>query len=128
MAELMFISETGMFHSACRCTWAGAGEWYGFKPVEHRSPKGPGFVDRSDRSAFLNHSITFQVDDALLRAAVRNVSAAYASKTYIVTVCDCVSFTADVARQVRLKVPRVNISPYGFIKILALWNNYDTMK
>jgi hypothetical protein len=53
MAELMFISETGMFHSACRCTWGTVVEWYGFKPLKHRSPAGQGMVDRSDRSSFM---------------------------------------------------------------------------
>ena len=125
MAELMFISETGMFHSACRCTWGGGVEWYGFKPRAHRSPAGPGMVDRSDRSAFKNHSISFDVNDALLISAVRAVAREYADRTYVVTVCDCVSFTADVARRVRLKVPSVNITPYGFIQILALWNSFE---
>ena len=124
MAELMFISETGMFHSACRCTYGGRVEWYGFKPRVHRSPKGPGFVDRSDRSGFINHSITFEINEAALRAAVGRIAAKYAGETYVVTVCDCVSFTADVAREVSLRVPAVNITPYGFIQVLALWNKY----
>ena len=124
MAELMFISETGMFHSACRCTWGTVVEWYGFKPLKHRSPAGKGMVDRSDRSAFINHSITFEVNDALLHAAVGKVARDYATKTYVVTVCDCVSFTADVARQAQLKVPLLNFTPYGFIEVLAIWNPY----
>lgn len=126
MGQIMFISETGMFHSACRCTWTGETEWYGFKPREHLSPKGPGMVDRTSRSAFINHSITFNVDDGLLRSAVRGVAREYANKTYIVTVCDCVSFTADVARRIGLRVPAINITPYGFIETLALWNHYES--
>jgi hypothetical protein len=122
MAELMFISETGMFHSACRVTLGGRVEWYGFKPWKHRSPQGRGMVDRSDRSGFVNHSITFDVNEAILRSAVERVARDYANKTYCATVCDCVSFTADVARQVRLRVPSVNITPYGFIQVLAFWN------
>ena len=112
MAELKFISETGMFHSACCCTWGNIVEWYGFKPRKHRSPAGQGFVDRTDRSAFVNHSVSFDVNDVTLRAAIRKVAGEYATKTYAVTVCDCVSFTADVARQVGLNVPLVNITPY----------------
>jgi len=126
MAQLTFISETGMFHSACRCTWATGVEWYGFKPRAHRRPAGEGMIDRTDRSTFTNHSITFTVNDALLRSAVASVAAVYSAKTYVLAVCDCVSFTAEVARRVHLRVPLVNISPYGFIQILALWNKYDS--
>ena len=126
MAELMFTSETGMFHSACRATFGASVQWYGFKPREHRSPKGPGMVDKSDRSAFINHSLKFEISDAILQGAVARVAAGYANKTYIVTVCDCVSFTADVARQCHMRVPAVNISPYGFLQTLALWNMYKS--
>jgi hypothetical protein len=126
MAELMFISETGMFHSACRCDCGGRIEWYGFKPRRHRSPAGAGFVDRSDRSAFVNHSITFDVSGLSLRAAVDKVAHKYANKTYVLGVCDCVSFTADVARQVGLLVPLLNYTPYFFIQVLALWNSYES--
>jgi hypothetical protein len=124
MADLMFISETGMFHSACRCTSPSMVEWYGFKPKKHLAPAGPGFVDRSDRSAFINHSVTFDVNDATLRAVISKVARQYATKTYAVTVRDCVSFSADVARQVGLRVPLVNMTPYGFIKVLAFWNRH----
>ncbi len=128
MAELMFISETGMFHSACRCTWGIVVEWYGFKPQKHRSPAGQGMVDRSNRSSYINHSITFDVNDAILRVAVRKVAGEYATKTYVLGVCDCVSFTADVARRAGLKVPLLNFTPYGFIQVLALWNKYKELK
>lgn len=83
-------------------------------------------VDRSARTAFINHSLTFDVNDALLRSAIARVVADYAGKTYVVAVCDCVSFTADIARQCHLRVPAVNISPYGFIQTLALWNTYKS--
>jgi hypothetical protein len=125
MASLMFISETGMFHSACRCSWGGVPEWYGFKPKKHRAPAGAGFVDRSDRTMFINESVTFTINDSLLRAAITKVAADYASETYVVGVCDCVSFTADVARAAGLRVPLVNITPYGFLKVLAFWNPHD---
>lgn len=123
MAVLTFISETGMFHSACRCTREGnTVDWYGFKPRAHLSPMGRGFVDRSDRSSFINHSVSFDVPSARLRMAIDRVVEEYANKTYVVTVCDCVSFTADVARAVGLNVPAVNITPYGFIQVLGFWN------
>jgi hypothetical protein len=125
MAELKIITETGMFHVACRCTWGGAVEWYGFAPRQKGSPHGVGKVDRADRSSLENHSITFTVPDNVLRSAIDTMVLRYDGTTYTVTVRDCVSFAADVARAVGLGVPRVNITPYGFIAILAVWNKYD---
>ena len=69
MAELKFISETGMFHSAC-CQGNIVGD-DGFKPRKHRSPAGQGFVDRTDRSAFVNHSVSFDVNDVAAHAQQR---------------------------------------------------------
>jgi hypothetical protein len=59
MAELTIISETGMFYSACRCTYGGTVEWYGFAPIKKGSPAGPGAVHRDARDALINHSISF---------------------------------------------------------------------
>ncbi len=126
MAELTFITENGMFHSAARCTFPDGVEWYGFKPMAHRTPAGAGQVDRSDRSALLKHYVSFDVADAVLRAAVKKVAAAYAPKTYVLSMCDCVSFTAEIAREVGLKVPLVNFTPYGFNEVLAFWNTYKS--
>jgi hypothetical protein len=128
MAELTIITETGMFHSACRATWGNVVEWYGFKPKQHRTPHGEGLVDRSDRSAMLKHYITFDVQDGILRSALRKVADDYSTKTYTLSVCDCVSFSADVAREVGLRVPMVNITPYGFIEVLGFWNTYRDKK
>ena len=125
MAKLKFITETGMFHSACSCDWGTGVEWYGFQPLKHRAPAGAGKVDRSDRSSFVKHFVTFEIGDALLRTAIAKVSSDYAMKTYIVMLRDCVSFTADVARQVNLVVPPVNMTPYGFLQILALRNAFQ---
>lgn len=122
MAQLTFITETGMFHSAARCTWGSQVEWYGFKPKTHRAPAGAGMVDRSDRSTMINHAITYDVDGNLLRRAVAKVAADYASETYVLLACDCVSFTADIAREMNLRVPLLNYTPYGFMKVLAFWN------
>jgi hypothetical protein len=44
----------------------------------------------------------------------------------VLTVCDCVSFTADVARAVHLRVPVLNFTPYGFLKVLAFWNKPES--
>lgn len=124
MAELTFISETGMFHSAVRGTWGKHVEWYGFKPKAHMTPAGAGFVDRSDRTKQINHSVTFHLSDGLLHAALKAATAKYHAKFYVVTVCDCVSYTADVARLIHLKVAKVNITPYGLIETLAAWNTH----
>lgn len=126
MAQLTIISETGMFHSACRCTWGDVVEWYGFKPQAHMTPAGKGMVDRKDRTPSINHTISFEVDGALLRSAIESVAQKYADKTYVVTVVDCVSFSADVARQCNLRLPRVNLTPYGLILALAMWNSYES--
>jgi hypothetical protein len=120
------ITETGMFHAACACSWGESVEWYGFKPREHRRPAGRGFVDRSDRKAFTNHYITFDVDDESLRVGANTIKVRYDSSYYVVAVHDCVSFAADLAREAGLLVPRVNISPYGFLEILGVWNRYTS--
>jgi hypothetical protein len=124
MGELTIISETGMFHSACRYTIGQKVSWMGFKPRTHRAPAGPGLVDTSDRTASINHTISFQVPDTVLMKAAQTVDAKYQPKTYILGVCDCVSLSADFAREVGLGVPLVNMTPYGLILILAAANSY----
>ena len=124
MAELMIISETGMFHSACRFTFTGGVEWRGFQPARSRNPVSPGMVERVDRTQHINHFIRISVNEAVLRRAMDAVTAEYSSKNYVLGVVDCVSFSADVARRCRLRVPRVNITPYGLIRVLKCWNGY----
>lgn len=124
VAELMIISETGMFHSACRCTFQSGVQWYGFQPAKARTPVSRGRVDRSDRTSYINHLVEFEISASRLRRAVSNVAAEYRHKNYILGVCDCVSFSADVARQSGLRVPRVNMTPWGFIKWLSVQNEH----
>ncbi|MCA9063608.1 MAG: hypothetical protein KDA96_11130 [Planctomycetaceae bacterium] len=126
MAVLKIISETGMFHSACCCTYSepSTESWYGFLPAVHRRPVSKGKVDFADRSDKINHYITFEVNEGRLKKAVKATVAEYAEKDYILMVSDCVSFSADLARRCRLKVPRVNMTPYGFIEVLSWWNDY----
>lgn len=124
MAKLKIITETGMFHVACRCETNGRVAWFGFKPVKNLSPKSPGYVDTSDRSALVKHHVTFEVPDSRLEFSVMAAKKSYENETYILAVKDCVSFGADIARGVGLAVPAINISPYGFIQTLALWNKY----
>lgn len=120
MAKLAIISETGMFHSLCRCTFGHQEEWYGFAPVKKSSPHGPGAVHPEARPRLINHLIEFEVSDATLRAALRTVVPKYATATYTVGVKDCVSFSADVARAVGLMVPATNMTPWGLIQILRV--------
>ncbi len=127
MSELAIISETGMFHSLCRCTYVAEVDWYGFAPIQKGSPHGPGAVHREARPELINHIITFDVPELTLRAAMAEVSAKYAHAIYTVTVRDCVSFTADVARAVGLRAPYVNFTPWGLIQALRLYNAYKTV-
>lgn len=123
MAELMIISETGMFHSACRFTFSDSVQWRGFQPARRRNPVSPGKVERVDRTQYINHFVRISVNEAVLRRAMNAVTTEYSSKEYVLGGVDCVSFSADVARECRLRVPRVNMSPYGFIRMLTVWND-----
>jgi hypothetical protein len=122
MAQIKFITETGMFHAACRCEIKGKVDWYGFKPIKSMEALYPGYVDKSDRTAHINHWVTFGVDDAVLQNGVNAVRSKYTGAIYAVGVKDCVSFVADVARKIGLRVEHVNMTPYGFIKSLESLN------
>ncbi len=128
MGKLQIISVTGaMPHSACFFDFADIkyqDGWRGFAPAAHHSPIGAGKVYTDDESARINHQITFEIPDSTLLRACNLVTTQYTNRRYIVTVCDCVSFSADVARQCGLGVPRVNITPWGLIKILQYHNSY----
>lgn len=126
MAELTIISETGMFHSVCRFSFSqNRVNWRGFQPARHRTPVSPGAVEHVDRTRYINHFIRFSVEENLLRQAMEIVTNRYSSRVYALGVVDCVSFSADVARQCRLRVPAINITPFGLIKVLTFWNDYD---
>lgn len=125
MAHLVIISETGMFHSACLFDYsAEKRQWYGFHPKQHGRPAGQGEVDLLDRRAFINHYIRFDVTEAGLNAAERMIMSKYSNATYGLGVQDCVSLSADVARECGLGVPLVNFTPYGLIQVLRLHNSY----
>lgn len=128
MGKLKIISVTGtMPHSACFFDYADItyrDGWRGFAPAAHHSPVGRGRVYTDDESGRINHSITFEVPDTTLLNACNSITAKFANATYIVTVRDCVSFSADVAYACGLGVPLVNMTPYGLIKILQAYNRY----
>jgi hypothetical protein len=126
MGFLTVASEVGMFHSACLFEFGNTGrqEWRGFHPAQHRKPVGQGEIDRSNREPYINHYIRFSVTDDVLLVSMIRVEQAYASAEYILGVRDCVSFSADVVRQCRLTAPQVNMTPYGLITILRVYNKY----
>jgi hypothetical protein len=77
-------------------------------------------------SPLINHSIPFDFSEGVLRNAINMAVGKYATATYVVSVVDCVSFSADVARNVGLAVPLVNLTPYGLIQILRV-NSYTKL-
>jgi hypothetical protein len=125
LPHLVIISETGMFHSACLFEYGpDKREWYGFHPRSKGRPAGAGEVDRSDRTSFINHYVRFRVSDQAIGAAVRRIESNYGSATYVLGVKDCVSLTGDVAHACGLRVPYWNVTPYGLVQILRLYNDY----
>lgn len=126
MGTLKIISETGMFHSACEVTTGQGVNWYGFLPAVKSSPHAKGKIDRADRSHLINHFVTFSITDTVLDAAVARVIGDYADVNYTVLVKDCVSFSADLGRYCGLTMPPVNMTPYGLIQILKVYNDYET--
>jgi hypothetical protein len=81
-------------------------------------------VFTDDESHRINHGVIFEVPDARLFVAAKTVSKEYMSKYYMAGACDCVSFTAAVARRCGLLVTPVHITPYELIQSLARCNNY----
>lgn len=128
MGKLKIISVTGAVpHSACLFDYADVlrkDNWRGFGPAAHRTPVGKGKVFSDDESHRINHAIVFEIPDTILTQACNRVSAQYQDKNYVLGIRDCVSFSADVARQCGLGVPLINMTPYGLIQILRVWNNY----
>jgi len=124
MGLLKITSETGMFHSACEQTIDGVASWYGFQPSTSRRPIAMGRVDTSNRAAHINHFVTFEISDTTLRTGIASAVRKYTGKTYALGAVDCVSFSADVARNCGLTLPLVNMTPYGLVQILAFYNTY----
>ena len=132
MGRLTVISVTGAVpHSACHLEYDGpryqAG-WLGFGPSKHRSPATKtGHVFHDDESYRMNHGIAIEVLDTVLYQAGQAAAKMYCTGPYIVGVRDCVSFSADLIRACYLNVPAVNMTPYGLILILAVWNDYERL-
>ncbi len=128
MGKLKIISVTGAVpHTACFFDYADVlreDNWRGFGPAAHHRPAGQGKVFTDDETYRINHAITFEVPDTILTQACNRVSNQYRDKYYALGICDCVSFSADVARECGLGVPLINMTPYGLIQILRFWNDY----
>lgn len=128
MGQLWIISVKGAVpHSACFFDYHAEEQkdgWLGFGPAKHRRPISSGKVFTDDETHRLNHGIIFDIGDTVLAKAAEEAREQYSSGPYILGVRDCVSFSADVARCCNLSVPLINMTPYGLIQILAVWNSY----
>jgi hypothetical protein len=126
MGQLWIISVKGAVpHSACFFDYDSGSEndgWLGFGPATHRRPVSSGKIFTDDETYRLNHGIIFDVVDTVMSQAADQASEDYSSGPYILGVRDCVSFSSDVARYCNLNVPLINMTPYGLIQILAVWN------
>src|SRR4051812_42675030 len=128
MGQLWIISVKGAVpHSACFFDYEAADQkdgWLGFGPATHRRPVSSGKVFTDDETYRLNHGISFEVIDTVMSEAADKARKQYSSGPYVRGTRDCVSFSADVARLCNLNVPLINMTPYGLIQILAVWNDY----
>jgi hypothetical protein len=75
----------------------------------------------------INHSIMFDFTEVILRRAITETARDYRRKVYCLGVCDCVSFSADVARRCGLLVTVANWTPYGLIQGLTWHNDYRAL-
>ena len=130
MGQLQIITVTGAIpHTACYIDYEGmdyADRWLGFGPSEHHRSGWPssvmGKIFDDDESYRMNHGIVFDRPDTQIARAVAKVCTKYATARYQVGHVDCVSCMADLARYCGLEVPFLNMTPFGFIRILGFWN------
>jgi hypothetical protein len=92
-------------------------KWFGFFPVGELYGK-RGVILEEDRETYIENYIRFEIPEAKLNAVVTGTVPIYRNKEYNFGVCDCVSFAADACRAVGISVPRVNITPGGFVSWL----------
>jgi hypothetical protein len=121
MSSVMFISETGFAHSA---VLVHGSKWYGFKPSIPKFLFATGHLDHSDRTQFIKHKVTFHFESSHhVHAALVKVLAAYQTAWYLGGIRDCVTFTADFAEDLGLRIPpRPNFIPDHFLLSLARLN------
>lgn len=128
MPHLTVISETGFFHSAVLLEFGGSlgKKWYGFKPNANKIPIWAGKLDRSNRTDYINHYIRYPITLTRLRQAERTILDTYGDAIYCLGVKDCVSLSADAAHAAGLRVTVANMTPYGLIYALYLYNSGHT--
>jgi hypothetical protein len=98
--------------------------WLGFKPRLTKCPLSPGFVDQSNLMSNVKHSVTFTIDDAKIARSITPIVSTYQTSWYRGGVHDCVSFVADLAEALGLRIPRrPNLLPDHFVIGLAALNN-----
>ncbi len=90
MAEFQtVISETGLVpHSACRCSLRDLGEMVRLCADQKAFAARPrrSFGHTEAQNGFINHFISFDFPDTLLRRAIDRVCAKYANAVYVVGV------------------------------------------
>jgi hypothetical protein len=83
-----------------------------------------GYVDRSDRSRYINHLATFQIADAVLEQVIQQLLGKYEGLTYrAVRGPDCINLSVDAAQWSGLKTPPPpNVIPKNLVDNLARLN------
>ena len=90
-------------------------QWYGFFPDQGKLYNKIGIVNQEAREPYIDNYIRFEVSETELNAIGTSVVPTYRNKEYNLGVCDCVSFAADACRVAGISVPRLNITPGGFV-------------
>jgi hypothetical protein len=125
MGYLTVISETGFPHSVCRFEYYRKTEWCGFKPTVPKAPVFKGYVDRSDRTRYIEHLVKFEINDFILERVIKEILKKYEGLTYCVgTGPDCVNLSVDAAKWSGLKTPPPpNMIPGNLVFNLAQLNS-----
>ncbi len=110
---MTIISETGFPHSAAFLEYPdGTSKWLGFVPKIHKAPISDGKIDTGARDKNIDKYIRLEVDAKALADAEKKIMDKYADKKYEGTICDCVTFTADLCEAAGLQIPkRPNLIP-----------------
>ena len=111
-AYLIVTSEIGFPHSACLAEFSSTEQkWIGFRP-KVRQPVGDGLVDLAGRQDFIDGYVRLKVDAQELRKAYNKVKTDFTGKKYVIFKRDCVSLSAQLARECGLDVaPKGNFEP-----------------
>lgn len=98
--------------------------WLGFFPGNSELWGDSGIVmEEQDRGQLVDNYIRFEVSEGKLDSIATTLVKQYRKKGYKLGVCDCVSFAADACRMAGLGVPRVNLTPGGFVGWLRYYKS-----